>query len=182
MVTPTNNLYAPPKSTLADVATEADNELASRGSRLGAVILDGLILGLPFVPSYMIAFSRLGFGHAAAGRGANPFAVYAAIGGTGIWFYLGLACAIVSLSITTALVSRNGQTIGKKWLGIKVVRKDGSKATLARIFWLRYLLNTVFMLIPFLGTLYSLIDPLFIFGAAKRCVHDHLADTIVVRA
>jgi len=182
MVTPSDNLYAPPKSALADVVTDEDSELASRGSRLGAVLLDGLIFGLPFVPSYFIAFSRLGFSQTAAGRGANPFAVYAAIGGTGIWFYFGLACAIVTLSITTVLVSRNGQTIGKKWLGIKVVRKDGSKATLARIFWLRYLLNTVFMLIPLVGTLYSLIDPLFIFGAAKRCVHDYLADTIVVRA
>jgi uncharacterized RDD family membrane protein YckC len=182
MVTPSNNLYAPPKSTLADVAADADSELASRGSRLGAVLLDGLIFGVPFLPSYFIAFSRLGFSQAAAGRFATPFAAYAAIGATGVWFYLGLACAIVTLSITAVLVSRNGQTIGKKWLGIKVVRKDGSKATLARIFWLRYLLNTVFMLIPVLGTLYSLIDPLFIFGAAKRCVHDYLADTVVVRA
>jgi uncharacterized RDD family membrane protein YckC len=167
---------------VADVAADADSELASRGSRLGAVLLDGLLFGVPFLPSYFIAFSRLAFGQSAIGKGANPFAVYAAIGGTGIWFYLGLACAIVTLSITTVLVSRNGQTIGKKWVGIKVVRKDGSKATLARIFWLRYLLNTVFMLIPLIGTLYSLIDPLFIFGAAKRCVHDYLADTVVVRA
>jgi uncharacterized RDD family membrane protein YckC len=182
MVTPSDNLYAPPKSALADLTADADGELASRGSRLGAVLLDGLIFSLPFVPSYFIAFSRLSLGPAAAGKRPNPFAVYAAIGGTGFWFYLGLACAIATLSITTMLVYRHGQTIGKKWLGIKVVRKDGSKATLGRIFWLRYLLNTVFMLIPLLGTLYSLIDPLFIFGAAKRCVHDYLADTVVVRA
>ena len=35
------------------------------------------------------------------------------------------------------LVQRNAQTIGKKLMGIKVARKDGSRATLARIFLLR---------------------------------------------
>jgi uncharacterized RDD family membrane protein YckC len=101
---------------------------------------------------------------------------------SGPWFYLGLVAAVVTLTITTILVKRNGQTIGKKLLGIKVVRKDGSKAGLGRIFWLRYLLNSVFMLIPVVGSLYSLVDSVFIFGSARRCVHDYLADTIVVRA
>jgi uncharacterized RDD family membrane protein YckC len=182
MVTTSNpNLYAPPKSAVADVANDADSELASRGSRLGAVMLDGLIFGLPFAPSYGIAIRRMMIAKPAT-RGTNPFAVYAALAGTGMWFYVGVACALVSLTFTTVFVYRNGQTIGKKLLGIKVVRKDGAKATLGRIFWLRYLLNSVFMLIPVFGSLYSIVDALFIFGSAKRCVHDYLADTIVVRA
>jgi uncharacterized RDD family membrane protein YckC len=179
MVTPSNdNLYAPPKSTLADVA-EAEGEKASRGSRLGAALLDGLIFSVPFIPSYAIALPGYFRG---AGAHGNPLAVWGAVAATGIWFYLGVICVLALLVLTTVFVARNGQTIAKKLIGIKVVRKDGSKATLARIFWLRYLLNTVFMLIPVIGTFYSLIDVLFIFGGAKRCVHDYLADTIVVRA
>jgi uncharacterized RDD family membrane protein YckC len=80
------------------------------------------------------------------------------------------------------LVYQNGQTIGKRLLGIKVVRTDGSRASLSRIFFLRYLLNTLFMWVPLAGGLYALVDPLMIFGEARRCCHDYLADTIVIWA
>ena len=40
------------------------------------------------------------------------------------------------------------QTIAKKLIGIKVVRSDGSRATVGRIFWLRNVVNTLITLIP----------------------------------
>ena len=80
------------------------------------------------------------------------------------------------------LVKRNGQTIGKKLAGIKVVRSDGSKASLGRIFWLRNIVNAIPSAIPFLGSLYGLVDHLFIFGDKRQCLHDKIADTVVVTA
>jgi uncharacterized RDD family membrane protein YckC len=59
-----------------------------------------------------------------------------------------------------------------------VVRSDGSPVSLGRIFWLRNVVNILLGIIPF----YSLIDSLLIFGETRQCVHDKLADTIVVRA
>jgi uncharacterized RDD family membrane protein YckC len=79
-------------------------------------------------------------------------------------------------------VSRNGQSIAKKLMGIKVVRSDGSKASLGRIFWLRNAVNILIGIIPLLGSLYGLVDALLIFGAPRQCVHDKIADTIVVDA
>jgi uncharacterized RDD family membrane protein YckC len=184
MVTSSNNSYAPPKSVVADVAAaDAGAEKASRGSRLGATLIDGLILSIPFGPSYVIALPAV-MSHA---KGVSPgtmapFTFWAAIAGTGGWFYFGVLVAVCTLTITAVLVHRNGQTIGKKLLGIKVVRTDGSRATLTRIFWLRYLVNTLITMIPFIGSIYGLADALFIFGAAKRCCHDYIADTIVIRA
>jgi uncharacterized RDD family membrane protein YckC len=71
-------------------------------------------------------------------------------------------------------------------VGIKVARKDGSRASLGRIFWLRNVVNTlvgmVLLIVPFVGGLYSLIDALMIFGEQRRCCHDYIADTIVIRA
>src|SRR5882757_1934491 len=184
MVTPSNNSFAPPKSTVADVAAaDAGTEKASRGSRLGAIILDGLILTIPFAPSYVIALPGVISRAKVAGPGKmGAFSAWGAIAGTGGWFYFGLLAAICTLTITAVLVHRNGQTIGKKLLGIKVARTDGSRATLARIFWLRYLVSTLISLIPLVGSVYGLVDALLIFGEAKRCCHDYIADTIVIRA
>jgi uncharacterized RDD family membrane protein YckC len=178
MVTPANN-YAPPKSEVADVVPDDDIK-ASRGSRLGASLIDSLIIFVPMVPAYMHAWPALM--QAAPGVQRNAFSTWALVASTGGWFYLGLLWALCILTINGMLAYRNGQSIAKKWLGIKDVRTDGSRVSFTRIFWLRNVLNTCFSFVPLVGGLYGLIDALFIFGSAKRCIHDYLADTIVVRA
>jgi uncharacterized RDD family membrane protein YckC len=179
MVTPANNNYAPPKSEVADVVPDDDIK-ASRGSRLGASIVDSLIIFVPMIPAYFAAIPLIVKAGPAVQR--NAFAVWGVIASTGGWFYLGLLWAVAILIINGILAYRHGQSIAKKWLGIKDVRTDGSRVSFARIFWLRNVLNTCFSFIPLIGGLYGLIDVLFIFGSAKRCVHDYIADTIVVRA
>jgi uncharacterized RDD family membrane protein YckC len=178
MVTPANN-YAPPKSEVADVVADGDIK-ASRGSRLGATIIDSLIIFVPMIPAYVHAIPAIM--RAGPGMQRNAFAVWAMIAGTGGWFYLGLLWALAVLALNGMFAYRNGQSIAKKWLGIKDVRPDGSRASFARIFWLRNVLSGCLSLIPLVGGFYGLIDALFIFGSAKRCVHDYIADTIVVRA
>jgi uncharacterized RDD family membrane protein YckC len=177
MVTPANN-YAPPKSEVADVPD--DDIKASRGSRLGASIIDSLIIFVPMIPAYVHAIPLIAQAGPAVQR--STFAVWGAIASTGGWFYLGLLWAVCILAINSMLAYQNGQSIAKKWLGIKDVRTDGSRVSFARIFWLRNVLNTCLSFIPLVGGFYGLIDALFIFGSAKRCVHDYIADTIVVRA
>ncbi|MGO9935461.1 MAG: RDD family protein [Steroidobacteraceae bacterium] len=178
MATPANK-YAPPKSEVADVVPDDDIK-ASRGSRLGAAIIDNLILFIPMIPAYVLAMPLLV--RAGAGAQRNAFAAWAVIASTGTWFYVGLLCAVIVLIINGIFAYQNGQSIAKKWLGIKDVRTDGSRVSFARIFWLRNVLNSAISLTPMIGSLYGLIDVLFIFGPAKRCVHDYIADTIVVRA
>jgi uncharacterized RDD family membrane protein YckC len=180
MSTPSNNHFAPPRSAVADISAENSSfEKASRASRLGATLVDGFLFGIPFTPSYTAAFSQLGTSGLAH---SGAFGFWRAVIATGMPFWAGASIDLVLIAITTVLVHRSSQTIGKKLLGIKVVRPDGSRATLARIFWLRYLVNTLIILIPTAGGLYSLVDSLMIFGDARRCCHDHIADTIVVRA
>jgi uncharacterized RDD family membrane protein YckC len=178
MATPSNN-YAPPKSEVADVVPDADVK-ASRWLRLGAAIIDSLIIFLPMTPSYVQAIPIVA--RAAPSVQRNAFAVWGAVAGTGVWFYVGVLWVVAMLIINGVLAYRNGQTIAKKWLGIKDVRTDGSRASFARIFWLRNVVNSAITFIPIIGSLYGLIDILFIFGSAKRCVHDYIADTIVIRA
>jgi uncharacterized RDD family membrane protein YckC len=183
----TPNYYAPPQSVVADISSyDLPFEKATRLSRLGAVLLDGLIFSIPLIPSYATAVRVMA---QARPNGFTYAAVWSAMASAGIYFYAGLLINLVLIVITTVLVHRNAQTIGKKLVGIKVARTDGSRASLARIFWLRYLVGMVIMYLRFFGgllavasTLYGLVDACMIFGDQRRCCHDYIADTIVIRA
>jgi uncharacterized RDD family membrane protein YckC len=163
----TSNPYAPPRAAVSDVAESTDElELAGRGVRLGAAFLDGVILMvlvyLPLVFGGLFTTREPG-----AAPDISPVAGLLAFAGFVVW-----------LIFTLKFVARNGQSIAKKWLGIKVVRTDGSKISLGRIFWLRNVVNSLLGIIPF----YGIVDPLFIFGDERRCLHDKIADTLVVVA
>ena len=56
---------------------------------------------------------------------------------------------------------------------------DGSPVSLGRLFFLRNLAPT--LLSSLCNGLFGLVDALFIFGEQQRCVHDHFADTKVIR-
>jgi uncharacterized RDD family membrane protein YckC len=135
-----------------------------------AVILDGIIASLMvYVPGLIVA--------AATGVFSQPsdrfdFSLLT------IPLFLCAMGFIAWAWITLLLVARYGQTMAKRLLEIRVVRADGSQASLGRIFWLRNVVNTLLRVIP----LYGLIDSLFIFGERRQCIHDLIADTIVVRA
>jgi uncharacterized RDD family membrane protein YckC len=62
------------------------------------------------------------------------------------------------------------------------VRSDGSPASFGRIVGLRYLPTSLITLIPVVGMFYALLDCLLIFRRSRRCLHDNIADTIVVTA
>jgi uncharacterized RDD family membrane protein YckC len=177
--TPSNNQYAPPRSAVADVALAdaADTVKASRGSRLAAAIIDSLIFTLPFVPAYFAAF-----GPVLRGGHFTLLGLWLAVFATGMLFYIAASVNLVIWIVVAVMVHRNAQSIGKKLCGIKVARTDGSRATLGRIFWVRNVANYALRLVPMIGPLYGLIDVLMIFGDQRRCCHDYLADTIVVRA
>lgn len=175
----TPNAYAPPKANVADVTPDAEMVLAGRLRRLGAAILDGIIFGvlvyspLAFAGGFTDALREM----AQSGNVFSIFGLFASAAGV-----VSLLLLVAWSVITYRLVAANGQTIAKKWLGIKVVRSDGSRATVARIFWLRNVVNTIISVIPLIGSFYGLIDALFIFGERRQCVHDKIADTIVINA
>jgi uncharacterized RDD family membrane protein YckC len=174
----TTNPYAPPRSVVQDIAVSDLVILAGRGARLVAFILDGIIaVVLIYVPLVISTYFN------ERTPDFNPHPYYGAMVGRGSWLpLLGFG---VWAWLTVMFVARNGQSIGKKIIGIKVVRTDGSKASLGRIFWLRNVLSAAFnslsvlVLVP---PLYGIVDTLFIFGSTRQCVHDKIADTIVVEA
>jgi uncharacterized RDD family membrane protein YckC len=167
----TTNPYAPPQAAVQDVADSDSSAPAGRGMRLLTVILDGLVLSV-------MVYVPLGMSVSLSGQHlrANGHFNYGAVVGSNLWLpLLGLGAWLL---LTVMFVSRNGQSIGKKITGIKVVRSDGSPASLGRIIVLRNVLNSLLGIIP----LYGLVDALMIFGDKRQCAHDKIADTIVIKA
>jgi uncharacterized RDD family membrane protein YckC len=149
------NLYAAPRAVVEDVDS-VQQELAGRRQRLGAAFVDGILIFL---------FSML----ASLKDSLGVLAVVAGV--------LGI---IGVVAVNVWLLNRNGQTIGKYSFDIKIVRTDGDPAGLARLIFLRGLPQWIVGSLPFVNLL-SLVDVLFIFRADRRCVHDLIADTMVVK-
>src|SRR5262249_44460352 len=144
---------------------------ADRGTRLGATLLDGVIFaGMVYVPLIVGAVIVPAAAGATGGDAVPP-----AFAGAGL---ITVARPLAWCWFTIKYVRENGQSIAKRMLGIKVVRSDGTSITLGRIFWMRNFLNALISIVPF----YGLLDALFIFGESRQCLHDKLADTIVVKA
>lgn len=76
-------------------------------------------------------------------------------------------------------LAQYGQTIGKMALNIKIVDHEShAKPTLTRLFVVREVGIAALNIVPIL----AFIEVLWIFGSARRCVHDYWSRTIVVKA
>lgn len=166
----TTNPYAPPGAAVADVAlVDQPVELAERGTRFVAAFLDGIVV---IVIVYLPLMLRAGAAEESPAESGGA-AVVALIAGLAA-----LVGVVVWCWFTIKYVVANGQSIGKKMVHIKVVRSDGSRASFGRIFWLRNVVNGLLGFIP----LYGFVELLFIFGTSRQCLHDRIADTIVIKA
>ena len=163
------NRFAPPLAHVEDVA-QGPGALVGRWTRLGATLIDAVVAGLAFGLLALVTPFNI-FRPSAASSGLWMLAVQNLILG----FF-------ICLVIHGYLIATRGQTIGKALLKIRIVRSDGSAASFARIVGLRYLTTSVLASIPIVGTILGLLDVLLIFRATRRCLHDNIADTIVVTA
>ncbi len=164
------NVYAAPQSNLEGSGT-SDNEyeLASRWQRLGASIIDSIIATAITLPLmyYTGTWQKLV-------QGEYPVFEIAMFGLFGF---------LVFFALHGYLLANYGQTIGKRVVGIKIVSKDSiAILSLPKVFFLRYLPVSLAGYVPTIGQFLGLINVLFIFRADKRCVHDLIAGTIVVKA
>jgi uncharacterized RDD family membrane protein YckC len=160
----------------------APGSLAERGARLLAASIDELILlaiSLPMVFGAVPAIIAMVSGGTDPELLDTSDVLRVMVRGPGT--IITVVALLAWCVITAWLVAANGQSIGKRMVGIKVVRTDGSRASFARIFLLRNAANALPNLLPYVGWLYQLVDPLLIYQESRQCLHDKIADTIVVR-
>jgi len=171
-----SNPYAAPAAVVEDMAGDDSADLearkASRGKRLGAALIDGLVatlwLGL-FFGAFMMRY------HARMHGLPVPQ-------NSGLLVFLGFVVMLGVLVVNCVMLHRSGQTIGKRALDIAVVRSDGSPIALSRYIFMRMVPIILLSMIPLVGRYMNLVDAVVIFGKDRRCLHDYIADTIVVDA
>jgi len=148
-------------------AAEAE-ELASRLSRFVASLVDALVMMTFALPLFIILIARFG------GSLLDPGNAYRII-------WIEIPSLIYFVGINSYFWATRGQSVGKMALGIRIVHIDGEQATWGRIVGLRILPMQLIGWIPYIGGLISLVDVLFIFRSNRRCIHDEIARTKVVR-
>ena len=169
--TPAPAAFAP-VAAVAPVAP-AGTEPASRWMRLGAAILDGIIGSFFLTPGLVSLFIAGIFS-----KPQQPSTPLVVIGFCAFAFG-----ALILLGIQIYLLSTAGQTMGKKLLGLRIVNyADGTNPGFVKAFLLRSFVNGLIGCVPIVGPLYSLVDLCFIFGVERRCIHDLIAGTVVVKA
>ena len=129
-------------------------ELATRKQRFLAALADAFVVGVPYILGSLDAVP-------------TPLRL------------LGVVASLVLLCVQLYMVATQGQSVGKKLLGTRIVMKDtmengGFVVNVLK----RGFLNGLLSLIP--G--YFLVDSLFVFREDRRCIHDMIAGTVVVQA
>ena len=155
-----HNPYQAPEADLPTQQLDTnDQELADRGTRLGAALIDGVIALVVMVP---VLFLTGYISRAMDGTVSLTDIALSQLAGIGIYF-----------ALHGYLLSKNGQTIGKKLLNIRIVsHADGQLISLGAIIGKRVVPIWVISIVPFVGAIVGLIDPLMIFRADRRCLHD----------
>ena len=142
-------------------------ELASRGRRLMAVLVDGVVSMLLAIPGVIFAIGPLFNGS----EKPDPLGI----------FLIGLAMIILTI-VQAVLISKRGQSIGKIALGIRIAHSvDGSNPGFLKGFLIRTFVPQIIYQVPFLGFLFLLVDSCFIFSERRQCIHDLMAETVVLK-
>jgi uncharacterized RDD family membrane protein YckC len=153
-------------------------EVAPRRIRLAAALLDSVVSFIFAVPAGVIGY-RLGV----ASR------LHQSVPGTLIFTVcLSLVCLLVICAYQLYLEAAKGQTLGRRWMKIRIAALDGSNPGFVRAILLRRCVNLAIYLFTLrlfgtaLGLSYLMVDMLFVLGPNRRCIHDLIAGTKVVRA
>ena len=152
--------------------------LASWWSRVGAQLIDGLIVGVGALILFVPVGAAFGLG-----LGANSNAgLWTAIGGLVLWV---VCVAIIALLYAPAMMARtNGKTLGRMATNIRVVRTTGEPITFGFALIREVLVKSIGFGIAgsFTAGIAPIIDVLWpLWDEEHRCLHDFIVNTRVVQ-
>ena len=142
--------------------------------RLGARMIDGLVLGVPFIILFLLLMPNL---FKAQRDPANPnLAAFAAVGLSFIVVSFG-----ISASYEIAMLKYRSATLGKMACGLKVVRPDGSELGWGVCVGRYAMWNIVTSGLPYINFILMLISSIMAgTDGEKRALHDRVCNTRVI--
>ncbi len=178
VTTPPPGAGGPPVPA-ASGALSGAHVLAGWWSRVGAALIDGVIVGIGSIVLLIALTAPFGIGFFAD---ENVGVVSIIVG----FMFATLCVTIVAFLYAPAMMARtNGQTLGRMALGIRVVRAKGQPMTfgwaMLREVAVKALLFGIASSLTF--GLASLLDVLWpLWDEENRALHDFIVDTRVIRA
>ncbi|MFT6268294.1 MAG: putative RDD family membrane protein YckC [Alphaproteobacteria bacterium] len=160
-----NNVYQAPESELNNNDPQ-NAELAGRWARLGASLIDTIIMLIILIPIMLLS---VGFTE------ERSF-----VGELVVNLIFGILGVVIFFLINGKLLFSSGQTIGKKMLGLGIISRETSQVPSKNVLIKRYGLYFGLGYVPVIGGILSLVNVCFIFGHDKTCLHDRFADTVVI--
>ncbi len=147
-----------------NVLNQGIGRLASPGKRLGAYLLDSLVLFIAFFSIFTASIFTGGFAGFVTGTDAA---------GVGVGFLLGILLLLAYVIWALKLFTK-GMTPGKKLLGMRVIKEDGTSAGFFTMLIREWIGKWISGLVLSLGFLWILFD------RDKQGWHDKLMSTYVV--
>ncbi len=143
-------------------------ELAGLGSRFLAALVDSLAMAILLIIAYL---TTLAFLLSPPGQ-----AMYKMLGDWVVAIYLLFTFAVLWGYYIFFEIIWNGQSLGKRWLGLRVMRTDGRPVTL-----IESMVRNLVRIVDFLPAYYGVGIVVMLLSAQSRRLGDLAAGTLVVK-
>jgi uncharacterized RDD family membrane protein YckC len=158
-------------------AAHEDSTLASRWRRLVGAIADGGLEALCWIPTSTAMGQTMT--EMIEDGAFDPDQFMTAFRES---IHLSLPYLAALLALQVVLLSLRGQSVGNMLVGTRIVRAPGGeRAGFLRAFLLRGCVARVIRQLPLIGGIFWVVDSCFIFRDDRRCLHDLIAGTKVVK-
>jgi len=169
------NPYAPssalPGDSYAYGSAPGEPPLASLVDRLVGAIIDGIVVGIPAV------FAGMVMGIVLVGIFPLDSVAFQVAS-----FVLGLPIGIgLFIAIQGYLLANYGQTVGKRVVNTQIVSDDNRLIPFVPLILKRYVPFWVLGSLPMVGFLFVLANILAIFRGNRKCLHDEIAGSKVIK-
>ncbi|QEG22023.1 RDD family protein [Mariniblastus fucicola] len=168
-----NPFQSPEHAMPVHTATSMSPELADRSSRFVGALIDSILMIVILMPVSFLIIIPI-FAGSLQEAGSLTFNIGYILSGF-------VVSQLVFLALQGYLLANKGQTIGKLVVKTQILDEQGRIPDFWPMYLKRYLAMAFIYSIPYIGGVISIVNALLIFRESRKCLHDDIAGTKVVK-